>query len=60
MRAVRDEAGLKLLEKATGEQRHTQLFDLAEDPLEITDLSELPEMTEGLSALRAYLADRLV
>jgi len=55
MRAVRDEAGLKLIETGTGEQRHTQLFDLAEDPLEMTDLSEPPEMAEGLSALRDAL-----
>jgi len=55
MRAVRDKAGLKLIETATGEQRHTQLFDLAEDPLEMTDLSEPPEMAEGLSALRDAL-----
>ncbi len=55
MRGVRDEAGLKLIETATGETRHTQLFDLAEDPLETNDLSAHDEHADTLSALRETL-----
>jgi len=55
MRGVRDEAGLKLIETATGDARHTQLFDLAEDPLETTDLSRVDEHADSLAALRTAL-----
>ena len=47
MRGVRDTAGNK--------QRHTQLFDLADDPFETRDLSGDPARAEVLSGLRREL-----
>ena len=55
MRGVRDEEGLKLIETATDDARFTQLFDLAEDPLETVDLSTADEHAEGLTSLREAL-----
>jgi arylsulfatase A-like enzyme len=55
MRGVRDEAGLKLIETAVDGARHTQLFDLAEDPLETRDLSDVGEHVDNLASLREAL-----
>ncbi len=42
----------KLIEYCTGEERHTQLFDTQADPLEMHDLSGLPEYASELASLR--------
>lgn len=53
----------KLIEYAVDGERHTQLFDLAADPLEMKNLAAedpLPSSTEqALGEMRAVLADRL-
>jgi len=53
-RAIRDERH-KLIEYAVDGTRHTQLFDLKEDPDELHNLAESPEHQEILASLRALL-----
>ncbi|MFI3325922.1 MAG: sulfatase-like hydrolase/transferase [Clostridia bacterium] len=50
----------KLIEYFVGENRYTQLFDLKNDPKEITDLSQNPEYAEILLALREKLHEKQV
>ena len=45
----------KLIEYCVKGQRYTQLFDLAKDPQEITNLAANPEHTETLKKLRSLL-----
>jgi len=54
LRGVKD-SRYKLLEYIHGGSNTTQLFDLAEDPVEIRNLAELPEHAERIAALRAQL-----
>lgn len=53
-RAVRDER-YKLIEYAVDGSRHTQLFDLEEDPDELRNLAEDPARAETLARLRDLL-----
>ena len=53
-RAVRD-SRYKLIEYCVDGARHTQLFDLQEDPMEIRNLAGQPEHRERLQALRKML-----
>ena len=53
-RAVRKE-NFKLIEYAVNGRRMTQLFDLAHDPLETTNLADCPEWVDTLAALREEL-----
>ncbi|MFP3937372.1 MAG: sulfatase-like hydrolase/transferase [Phycisphaerae bacterium] len=53
-RAVRDRR-YKLIEYVVGGERHTQLFDLAEDPAETNDLADDPALAETQDRLRREL-----
>lgn len=53
-RAVRDRR-YKLIEYVVGDARHTQLFDLLEDPGEMVNLAGYPEYAETLQRLRCEL-----
>jgi len=53
-RSVRDER-YKLIEYVVGDTRHTQVFDLQEDPFELDNLAGEPEYSEHLSRLRQAL-----
>lgn len=53
-RAVRD-SRYKLIEYCVGEERHSQLFDLKEDPMEIENLVEDPKYNDILQKLREML-----
>ncbi len=53
-RAVSDDR-YKLIEYAVEGERHTQLFDLLEDPAEKNNLAQDPEHAETLQRLRAEL-----
>ena len=55
MRGVRDASGNKLIETAAAGERHTQVFDVVEDPFETRDLSGDPALAEVLSDLRREL-----
>ncbi|MFP4090558.1 MAG: sulfatase-like hydrolase/transferase [Cyclobacteriaceae bacterium] len=55
-RAVRDQR-FKLIEYAVEGQRHTQLFDLQNDPLEMTNLAEEAEYQSELQRLREVLLE---
>jgi len=54
LRGVKD-SRYKLLEYIHGGSNTTQLFDLAEDPIEVRNLAESPEHAERIAALRAQL-----
>jgi arylsulfatase A-like enzyme len=58
-RAIRDDRH-KLIEYAVDGQRHTQLFDLKEDPHELRNLADSPEHQEILKNLRTLLATERV
>lgn len=47
--------GWKLIEYVVEGARHTQLFDLANDPLEMTNLAARPEQASRLARLRTLL-----
>ncbi len=47
----------KLIEYFVGADRHTQLFDLQNDPHEMTNLANEPAQAERLEVLRSSLAD---
>lgn len=53
-RAVRD-SRYKLIEYCVGEERHSQLFDLTEDPMETENLVEDPKYNDTLQKLREML-----
>ncbi len=53
-RAIRDDRH-KLIEYAVDGQRHTQLFDLSEDPHELHNLAGSPEHQDVLTELRVLL-----
>jgi arylsulfatase A-like enzyme len=53
-RAVRDER-FKLIEYRVGGKRTAQLFDLAGDPAEVSDLADDPEFADHRNRLRAEL-----
>lgn len=53
-RCVRDER-YKLIEYVVGDTRHTQLFDLFEDPFELDNLAGTPENSAHLARLRQVL-----
>lgn len=55
-RMIRD-ARWKLLEYRAGESRHTQLFDLSNDPDELRNLAEDPQSAPHLVRLRKQMAD---
>ena len=55
-RSVRDKQ-FKLIEYDVKGERHTQLFDLAADPIEMKNLAEDPAHAEQLTRLRGQLAD---
>ena len=55
-RAVRTDRW-KLIEYNVRTERHTQLFDLAADPHEMTDLSDNPSHADLLMELRTVMAD---
>lgn len=62
-RAVREPAppgtasDLKLIEYVAGDERHTQLFDLARDPEEQENLADRPEWSDAVTRLRARLLE---
>ncbi len=58
-RAVRDER-FKLIEYCVGDERHTQLFDLTDDPQETKNLAEDPAHKATLERLRALLRQERV
>ena len=45
----------KLIEFCVEGKRHTQLFDLKQDPEEVTNLAEDPNMSEKLKSMRKLL-----
>jgi arylsulfatase A-like enzyme len=51
---IRDQS-YKLIEYRVGSARHTQLFDLHEDPWETRDLATQPGLQERRRELRAAL-----
>jgi len=55
-RAVR-RGDYKLIEYATGTERHTQLFQLREDPHETNNLAASPEHADILASLRKVLVE---
>lgn len=58
-RAVRDDQ-FKLIEYAVEGRRSTQLFDLLDDPHELTNLAGQPEFAETLARMRTLLATERV
>jgi len=58
-RSIRDEQ-YKLIEYCVNNARHTQLFDLIHDPLEIKNLAANPEYAEKLRVLRTLLKKEAV
>lgn len=56
-RAIRDRR-YKLIEYSVGGKRHTQLFDLIDDPAEINNLAEVPERLGDLTRLRELMQHR--
>jgi len=56
-RAIRTDR-YKLSEYYVDGDRHTQLFDVAEDPAETEDISDDPARADDLERLRGELADR--
>jgi arylsulfatase A-like enzyme len=55
-RAIKDRR-YKLIEFALPGQRHTQLFDLEQDPWELNNLADDPSHQERLRELRTALVD---
>jgi len=55
-RGVRDKQ-FKLIEYFVKDERHTQLFDLTADPLEMNNLADVPAHIEQLTRLRGELAE---
>lgn len=51
---------LKLIEYRVGDERHTQLFDLAKDPYETTNLADRAGNESDVEALRALLKEERV
>jgi len=58
-RSVRDKQ-YKLIEYCVDHERHTQLFDLVNDPMEINNLAKNPEYAAKLKTLRALLKQEAV
>lgn len=58
-RSIRDRQ-YKLIEYCVENSRHTQLFDLADDPMETKNLADDPECSEKLQALRTLLKKEAV
>ncbi|MBT8036599.1 MAG: sulfatase-like hydrolase/transferase [Verrucomicrobiae bacterium] len=58
-RSVRDNQ-YKLIEYCVNDQRHTQLFDLINDPMEINNLAANPEYAVKLKTLRKLLKQQSV
>jgi arylsulfatase A-like enzyme len=56
-RAIRTDRWKLILYNVKGE-RHTQLFDLRNDPLEMTNLASRPEQADRVRELRTLLAKR--
>jgi arylsulfatase A-like enzyme len=56
-RAIRTESWKLILYNVSG-QKHTQLFDLTKDPLEMNNLAGKPDQAGRLGELRALLAKR--
>jgi arylsulfatase A-like enzyme len=49
--------GMKLIEYSVNGQRHTQPFNLNEDPHELRNLAEEPAQADALATLRALLRE---
>lgn len=58
-RAIR-KGSYKLIEYRVGDERHTQLFDLAKDPYETTNLADKEEKKPTVESLRALLKEERV